>query len=499
MIGSESSDALEPAIRDSAGYRILARIVKDKNLITFYKAHFSRNQVECNWHFLPRTSLIVLPLYLFFKHLRNGLISGPKVSAKVAVPCLWGVFDSDERKEIAGVRRFTDDMYLYGKYFSAPDLVHIFGDWDIPPDDKKNWTKAMDARGIPHADRSDLGVNWRLFSLTIKAMLKAAMGIFIWERRNEHTDEIWLATFKGLYHYLLKHYEMENVKYKVEIVKNDYNPGHVMATISANQAGRKRIGIAHVSAPWDAPQTCFVHFDRYVTNFPLQEKWHEPFWYGLPIGRIGNISIDSAIDASHRWADIGSRIRKKYGDGDKWTVTILLPGDAERCLRSQWDKMHKALGIFADSEISARIFLRFRRPEDAMKVWYVDRIMKLAGTDSRFSLEHADFTTHELMAVSDVIITANASLAINEAVVIGKPVFTFDYTLNTGKYYGDYGSEFILRTANDVMRVLNSLEEGYAGADCRWEKMLSDLDYHGDGKNKERLAHLVSEVSEEMS
>lgn len=499
MIGAEAADALEPTIRDSAGYCILYNIVRDDHLTMFYKAHIAQVFAGRKLCFFPRMKLVALPLYLFISHLKNGLIFKPKVSAKVAVPCLWGVFDSDKHKEISGVRRFTDDMYLYGKYFHAPELGHIFGDWDIPSKDKENWIKAMDARGIPHADRIDFGVNLRLLVLTIKTMLKAANSIFIWRRRNEHTDEIWRATIKGLYHYLLKHHEMENVKYKVDVVRNDYNPGHILATIAANQAGRKRIGISHVCAAWDAPQTCFVHFDRHITHFPLQEKWHKPFWDCLPIERIGNISIDSAIDASRRWIDVRSRLRKKYGRSEKWTVTILFPGAAERCLRSQWFEMYKAMEIFADSEISARIFLRFRRPEEAMQVEYMDRMLRLAWTDGRFSLEHTDFTTHELMAVSDVVITGNASFAINESIAMGKPVFTFDYTLNTGKYYGDYGSEFILRTASDVMRVLNSLEEGFAGADCLWEKMLADLDYHGDGKNMERLAMLTNEVVMEVA
>ena len=498
-IGAEMADALEPDIIESSGYRILIDIVRDRKIVLLYKGHLSQSSPKSQTFLFPRLKMMFIPAWLFIQHLRNGFVPRNRIEADVAIPVLWGVFKSDGNKKIAGVQRFTDDTYLYGEHFSPPRIVHIFGDWSIPPGGKMEWSEAMDERGIPHADRNDFGVNWRLLHITLRATCGVIRGCF---RRNSNhplANEMWRATVKGLYHYLLKNYEMENVGYKVELVKNDYNPGHVADTIAANQNGRKRIGVSHVSSAVDSPQICFVHFDRYATVCPMQEKWHGRFWDGIKMERVGKESIDSVVMEHNRRRETYNRLNRRYMSGHKWTVTILFPGNAERCLVKQWDKMYESLVAFAKTDIDARIFLRFRRLTEALDVPHMARLASLPSMDSRFICEHDDFNTHQLMVVSDLIITANASFAINEALVIGKPVFTFDYTLKAHLYFGEYGKDFILTESEQVLRVIKGISEPFCGKEVDWNRMLADADYYHDGRNRKRLAGVVAEMVREVA
>ena len=101
------------------------------------------------------------------------------------------------------------------------------------------------------------------------------------------------------------------------------------------------------------------------------------------------------------------------------------------------------------------------------------------------------------MSASDLLVAANASFGINEALVAGIPVFTFGYTMKEHLYFPDYGNEFIMSEAEDVLRTLRGLETGFKGFDCDWGRLRKDADYFHDGKNTERLRRVVFETLHE--
>ena len=315
--GAEVADRLGPRVAQSVGYRLLLDVVRDENISLFYKAYLARTiphpllyakmaqdfireggevilspegvedlgeglapevKEEIHSHaparvrFLERVEralrslkwisvVLVLPALLFFRHLRNGRIRHPKPRGEAAIPVAWGVFKDSAAKMIGGVRRFNDEMYLYGQHFSPGEIVHVFGDWKFPPDMRKSCQEAMEEKGLLYTERDRFGVNGKLFRLTLETTAKVVRGLLRPGRVTPLDPLLWEAVAKGLYHFLLKRYEMENLDYKVELVKNDYNPGHVIATIVAHQHGRKRVGVSHAASPYDAPQMCFVHFE----------------------------------------------------------------------------------------------------------------------------------------------------------------------------------------------------------------------------------------------
>jgi hypothetical protein len=291
---------------------------------------------------------------------------------------------------------------------------------------------------------------------------------------------------------------MENINYRVELVKNDYNPGHVIATIIANRYGRKRIGVSHSASPVDAPQLCFLHFDKYAVYCDLYVRTFSPYWDSLQLKEIGRESIDSIIKEASNQEKNRHRIESLYGKR-KWVVTVIFPGINDTCLVEQWDKMYRALAEFQGHDLDCHIFFRFRNVSESQDRPHMYRFHSLPEGDPRIILDHENFNTHELFSASDLIITANASFGINEALVVGKPVFTFGYMMKEHLYFPDYGHDFILSETEDVLKTLHGLETGFSGFDCDWDRLRRDADYFHDGKNSERLSRVIFEILRQES
>ena len=443
-----------------------------------------------------KAALFLCPLYLLFRHLKNGIAKRPGQKGKVVIPVIWGIPEDGAKLVAAGVVRFVDDGYLYGDRFSIGDVLHVFGDWKFSPDDKKIFRERMDRKKIPYADRQEFGITPRLFFLTLKITAAIALKIFQKDESCFLRKELWRATMKGIYHYLLKNYEIDNIDCKAELVRNDYNSGHVIATMVANRHGRKRVGISHAATSFDSPQMCFVHFDRYVVYCDLYARTFMPFWDGIKLEKTGRETIDSVVREREKREEHAIRIEKLYGKR-QWTVTILFPGVSEACLLKQWDEIYAGLVKFRDYPLDAHVFLRFRRMNDVLKMPHMNRFLSLPKNDSRLIVQHENFNTHELLATSDLVIAGNASFGINEALVAGIPVFTFAYTVKEELYFPDYGKDFILHSSDDLLKTFGGLATAFRGFDCDWKRLRKDADYFHDGKNSSRLAEVVYDVLQE--
>jgi hypothetical protein len=551
--GAEAAGLLGSKIECSVAYRMLLSIVRDESALLFYKAHLAREiahsllyakmadrlirdggevilspdgmmgfgeAISLKWieevhahtpaairvanrlanpirSLRWKLASVLLSSALFLWHLRNGLVRLPKKRYAVAIPVVWGVFKDTEEKVVAGVRRFNDDMYLYDAHFAPGEILHIFGDWKFPTEVKKSYQEAMGEKGLPYVDKERFGVNRALFCLTLKTTRKVIQGLFRRGNPVQFAPALWEATTKGLYHFLLKQYEMENVDYQVELVRNDYNPGHIIATIVAHQHGRKRVGVSHAASPYDAPQMCFIHFDRYAASCDMYVRTFSPFWDSLQLEKIGRESIDSVVREMSRRDGIQKKLESLYGKR-RWTITILLPGTAEASLVEQWDKMYQALLEFRDCDLDCHLFLRFRSIDLAREKSHMSRFLSLPERDPRVVVDHDNFNTHELMVASNLVIAASASFGINEALVAGVPVFTFGYTRKEHLYFPDYGRDFILRETEDVLRVLDGVKRGFKEFDCAWDRLWKDADYFHDGKNLTRLGGVVSRTLQDV-
>lgn len=213
-------------------------------------------------------------------------------------------------------------------------------------------------------------------------------------------------------------------------------------------------------------------------------------WSDLKLEKTGRHTVDRLIEEMERSEKIASDIHRLYGKR-KWVVTILLPGVSSLCKLEQWDRMLEALMDFRRHRMDCHVFLRFRNLADAGRVEYARQFFDLPDMDARFLIDHETFTTHQLVTASDLVIAANSSWGINEASIAGARVFAFSFLGGERYSYGEYGADFVLESAGDVLGALRGLESGFEGFDCDWERLRMDSDYQHDGRNAERLARVL--------
>ena len=304
------------------------------------------------------------------------------------------------------------------------------------------------------------------------------------------------ALSKGVYHYLRVVLEMGNIDYQVAFVRNDYNPGHVIHTLVAHRHGRKVAGAAHAASLFDAPQLAYVHLDRYFAQCEIYSRTYGTYWDDVGLVRSGRESLDTLWTQSNQDVDaIRARVRELYGDR-RFFVLLMFPSmDSKMCLAPQWREMHEGVRRLAELELDAHIFLRFRQATFGEHPHGVP-IVQTAERDPRMILDHTNFSTLELQSASDLVVTANASFGINEAALAGKRIFTFGYTLKEDLYFPPdiYGSDFVLKTADDLVRAVAGVASGFDGVDCRWDLLRQDSDYYADGRNCDRIRKGVLEL-----
>ncbi len=156
--------------------------------------------------------------------------------------------------------------------------------------------------------------------------------------------------------------------------------------------------------------------------------------------------------------------------------------------------MHKALVAFCETDLDCNVILRFRT-RASFESAHVRQFLDLPDRDPRFIVELTNFSTYELMALSDLVIVTDGSFAGNEALAIGATVFSFEF-IGAGRYYfRDYGKDFVLRNAADVLRVFGNINTSFEGFDCQWDALRRDANYHADGLNCHRIRTVVERAA----
>jgi hypothetical protein len=416
----------------------------------------------------------------------------------IAMPVMWGFQDGGGSLH-GGVQKRQDDTYLYGEGIKPGRIVHIFGKWAFSPEKKSSYKEYLDKHGLAYADSAEYRLTGNFLRIAWRAELALMKGVFSSLRRLK-VDRMQVALIqmlpKLLYYYLEKRLELENVLYDVELVRDDYNAGHVVNSLICRKRNIKTLGIQHTASPYDAPQLAFVEFDHYCSYGKLYEELFSLFWDEQKILSTGREGLDWVIEIYKDPAYIDTlkeRMGKLYQER-KYTVVVLFPGVAERCLINRWKEMFRGLEMVQALDLDVNVFLRFRSMEH-LEYEYTRCFKDLTESDPRFILDHDNFLTQDLMAVSDLIITPNASLGINEASAIDKAVLTFDYTNTATLYFDGFGNDFVMTAAEQVKRAFMGLKNSFGDFDCDWSRLKEFLNHHTDGRNCERLRDAVEGIA----
>lgn len=447
-------------------------------------------------------ALIIFPLLPAGYILKNARrITLRKINPKsfeIAMPILWGFHEGDIIT--SGVKWAQDDGYLYNDQIRPGQIIHIFNYWRSPPDTEAKYKSLMDKRDIPYIEKKNYKINFRLFLCFAKIQLKIIWYLGANKFYHNKLSYIWYS-IKIIYWMLEEYLEFSNVDYRVELIRNDYSPGHIVKTILCNQNGKKTIGIQHgnTCGQYVMPSLCYVHFDKYCIFSDRHLELHSPFWNEVPLAKTGNYRIDYLVKLANNQrllASIKNRQMALYGS-KKYIVLILFPNPSEYSLMEKWNEVYSALSELNTLGLDCHVFLRFRDSKQ-LENSHLRRFKELPNKDRRIIIDLANFTTYELMAISDVVITSSHSSGMIDAVSINKKAFTFDY-MGTAKYcFGKYGKDLILNTRDDVLNIFKGLENNFRGYDCNWELLRKEYNYYYDGRCLERLQKVMLETVEEV-
>jgi len=458
--------------------------------------------VNSCWHhccrLLALLMLLVCPLGYILPRLRRlRFASGHRrdlKTYKVMMPLLYGFFDVNERIVRHGVKRSNDDGMLYNEKLPKGSIVHLFGMWHKPEEEERKIKKVMEAAGLAYADMEDFVLSpaflSRWFSVQVGMVRLFLASLF----QTDEDFEFYYSTLFAVKAILDKFVELDNLDYKVEFVRNDYNPIHIIRTILNQKRNIVSVGIQHHINGIDFPPLCFAYFDKYIVYGDLVVNSFMPYWKELELCKTGRENIDYVVETlreEEHLAEIRVKMDRLHGKR-KHTVLFTLPSGNPLNEKKQWQQFYDGLVRVLATDLDFRAFLRFRSTVDFERHDHCRRVAELAAQDDRFILDHENFTTHELMAVADLVIANSVSFSIWEALVAGAVVFSFDFIGVAGYYFPHYGKDFILRTPEQLVKVFENLVNGYENYDVDWQKLAADCNYFVDGRNHERIQGVVN-------
>jgi len=471
-------DNLSPQVMSSTAYKLMYSIVQDDNLIKYFKAFLARIIPRCSLFenlsmefirsesdltivpynvpskniessdtqkiidsyvpniilkvnsfifayksILLEISILFLPALIFIYYSKNFLYKTKKGDFKLAIPVVWGIFPNQDQIKTHGIKRHNDDSYFYDNGFKPSEIVHIFGEWNFSSDQTLAFKKAMQEKKYAFREKHKYVISWRIIQLLLVIQWKIIVLLFRSKRLGEINYLLIYAFQKGIYHYIRKNIEIDNVNFKIEYVKSDYNPAHVINTIACHKNGRKTVGIAHAASPYDAPQIAYPHFDKYFSLCEIYEKTFGTYWENVNLVQSGRESVDWMWSRMGNKTGILQRINKLYGKRQH-IVTITLPGGTvPSILSSRFREIVAGLRRLKEIDLDCHVFIRSRRINYLHESANLSPFLELPELDDRIILEHENFDTLELIAVSDLIIGASASWIINEASISGKKIF----------------------------------------------------------------------------
>jgi len=443
--------------------------------------------------------LTFFPLVFILSRIKKIRISvGKKRECDVRLPVIWGI--RDDLGKLQGIKRPQSDEYLYNEHLKLGQIIHVFGDWKINNDVEQEYKRLMNKYGYSWVDKKTYSMDVRFLKITANTIKTIMQSLFKHRLHLNNPIHILEITIRILNHYLDKQLEHSNLDYNVEFIRDDYNAKHVVATILCHANNKKTVGTQHVAIPHIAPYLSYVHFDKYLVYGDLFLKHYLPYWNELNLEKTGRETIDWVANIlldRKKKKDLNRRLKNLYPER-KFTAVIILPSGSERNKKEQWDKIYNALHEMSEMDIDLNLFLRFRSENDLHEYDHLRRFKRLAEKNSTIHIDHDNFTTYELIVLSELVIANSASFAINEAIITNAKVFSFEFLGFTKYYFPNYGNDFILNSKEDLLRVLRGLENNFEGFDCNWDNLKKDCNYHCDGNNLKRIQKVVVDTVSEV-
>lgn len=429
---------------------------------------------------------------------RRGVASKPDpIRADVVMPLMCGFW----RDGLVRGRKRYDDSYLVGKGLEYDRLLFYFSDWAFSPEERHEQERFMREQGIRYCDprRFRPGVGY--------VREAAALGLHLWAGLFRRPSVVWddprfaLLSAALLSHWLKELLFVRTVDFKVAVEYQDYLAHHVLRTVLAQREGRLTVGVHHnePDGPYMLPAIRYTYVSRHCLWGEEFRRMHAPYWESLPARPIGAPRADYVVAAQQppRRQELDAIYEARY-EGRRPLIVLLFPGLSSLNVPGRIVEMLEGLRRLKSLPGTFQVVCRFRAVAhlEAFRRKGLDAIM---AADDRIVADLADLTTYEWFALSDVVVVNSASTGMIEAAAAGKPCFSFDFQMIAEIVYRRYGSDLVLKTAEDLVRVVRHCASGFQGWNCQWDQLAKDYSYFSDGKNLDRFRSVILDAVEEAA
>jgi hypothetical protein len=483
---------------------------KDINLISIDDQSYGKNNhkgVNLIRLFLMLKHYIFccfIPLYFSLKTLMNGFRFNPKpIEINLSMPVISGINkqESGHVSAAKGVKFSNDDSFIYGNKIKHGEVIHIFNFWEFTNENKQSFIENMEEIDIKYLDTKKLKIDLKtLMNASQIAFMVIAHPVRFFRNYNQwYVERMNSFLPKALMHILQKYSELSYVKPNVELIRNDYNPASILRAIISKQNNIKTVGIQHTATPYDCPQLCFINYDRYLLFGDLYKKHFKDFLSDTKVIINGKDFLDPVIDLKNNQEQqkkIQSDFKKIYGDTEN-IIMIIFPGNHPMIRKNMRIKMVNAVRKWIENKNrknSERILLRFRKKIEIKSVEEWRQLYELSQSEDKIIVDFDNFTTQELMYLSDRIIIPHSSYSMTEAMALDKEAFSFDYSGSAFFYFGAYGKGLVIEKEEDLYQTF-MMDNKSLSENINYKMLSSDLDAFYDGKNIERLQDLIIEMS----
>jgi len=445
--------------------------------------------------------IFLVPFYFLFKHLRNGIELQPKLRKPLLTSSFTNAgISADSPQHLAdyrGTKMSTDESLIYGEGIQIGDVVHVFGYWSIEPKLKQRYFEICKTRGIDFIDSDRLKINPKILSYIfylVKVFLQHTFPLS--KNFNNYNHRIMLSFLpKAIYYLLKKELEIQHACPKIDLIKNDYNPGSIIQAIVCKNKKIKTIGQQHTATPYDCPQLCFVNYDQYLLFSNFYREQFKGFLQDTSILINGKDILDTVIELNNNPAKqeaIKEEFTTSFGEHDR-IILIILPGDGHTIRKYMKTRMLNTLRRWESSSINknTKIILRFRVRKNIIVVPEWKLLYELAKNNKQFIVDFDQFTTPELIFLSDLVIVPHASYAMTECLALNKRVISFDFSGSAAHYYKDYGPDLVITEEEELYKILNADSSHLDALDINFIDLAHDLDSYYDGNNVSRLRQLI--------
>lgn len=362
--------------------------------------------------------------YLLRDIFRRGLsLKAPKIqSFDLANQVIWGFTGKEFKSEREETVHLGDAEIQTRRYTEPSKILYTLG----RPFGKKitrPFVSAQKALIEPHGptatDESRLRIPISVFVRYY--FFRGFLSLFLLGMKNQLRHPTCSSPIKAIQRiyvsYLTHLVFCSHFRVKVFFSRDDYDLDHVTRTLVQRKYGLLNHGLQHsaLQEPHLIPFMAYPYFDTYyITGEGFKDLW-KPFWEAnKSFITVGNRTDEKLVRALAS-TDRKSEFVAKYGEGKK--ILLLISPVSNQIspaglLKERYTGLEKLTALAEDVKLILR-----PRSERAIEDWkqlFPDIVPGLEEGSIHF--EWGDFSTHELMAFSDVLVAEDSSSTILETI-----------------------------------------------------------------------------------